>query len=137
AREVKLDPKSGLAQILVAAQDVANNALIYSNWSALARSPDVLTWRAEEIDLLAFLLFASPQKDESLALLRSAVSQRPGDFALNFSLGWYLEEATPHPNDAGDAVRYLTAAAALRPDSAQAAFQLGIALSRRGDYEQA
>jgi tetratricopeptide (TPR) repeat protein len=68
-------------------------------------------------------------------LLRAGVERHPGDFWLNHELGGLLE-VQPPPR-AEEAVRYLTAALALRPDSPGAHLNLGNTLKKTGDVEGA
>jgi serine/threonine protein kinase/tetratricopeptide (TPR) repeat protein len=68
-------------------------------------------------------------------LLRAGLDRRPGDFWLNHDLGLLLHNQ--QPPRAEEAVRYLTAALALRPDSPGVHFNLGLALLDKGDVEGA
>jgi tetratricopeptide (TPR) repeat protein len=68
--------------------------------------------------------------ERALALLRRAGVRRAGDFWINTDLGLALLELRP-PDHAG-AVRYLTAAVAVRPDSPGARLNLGNALAKQG-----
>jgi tetratricopeptide (TPR) repeat protein len=68
-------------------------------------------------------------------LLRAGLERHRGDFWLNHSLGILLKhEPLPRPEEA---VVYLTAALALRPDSPGAHLNLGNALKDQGDVEGA
>jgi serine/threonine-protein kinase len=67
-------------------------------------------------------------------LLRRAHAQYPADFWINHDLGTALQEVTP-PEDV-EAVRFLTAAVALRPQSPGAHFNLGLALHRNGQLDE-
>jgi serine/threonine-protein kinase len=64
--------------------------------------------------------------DRALRLYRQALLRHPGDFWLNHELGVLLRVQSPP--DLPGAVRYLTAAAAVRPNSCGAHFSLGKAL---------
>ena len=68
-------------------------------------------------------------------LLRRAQQQHPADFWVNNDLGRVLWDVTPP--ELTDAVRFLTAAAALRPESAGAHLNLGVALSKNGQLDAA
>jgi tetratricopeptide (TPR) repeat protein len=68
-------------------------------------------------------------------LLRAGLEQRPGDFWLNHELGMLFKKQ--QPPRAEEAVRYLTAALALRPDSPGVHLNLGNALKAKGDREGA
>jgi serine/threonine-protein kinase len=69
------------------------------------------------------------------ALLRRARQLHPEDFWVNHNLATALAEGQPPNLD--EAVRFYTAAAALRPQSAVARMNLGIALSRKGRLDEA
>jgi serine/threonine-protein kinase len=73
----------------------------------------------------------------ALQLLRRAQQQYPADFWINQNLGVGLsrENATPHEKD--EAVRFLTAAVALRPESPGALLCLGNALMAKGQMDEA
>jgi serine/threonine-protein kinase len=61
-----------------------------------------------------------------VALLRRAQETFPGDFWINHNLGQALHNGRPPRRE--EAIRFLTAAVALRPQSAGARFNLGLAL---------
>jgi tetratricopeptide (TPR) repeat protein len=71
----------------------------------------------------------------SFPLLESIRRESPADFWLNHDLGTAYKDAKP-PN-LPEAIRCLTAAVALRPDSPGAHLHLGIAYSEKGDLEAA
>jgi tetratricopeptide (TPR) repeat protein len=73
--------------------------------------------------------------DEATALLRRAQEQFPGDFWINHSLASYLSRM--RPPRWGEAIRFYTAAVALRPDSPGARLNLGVALWRKGRLAEA
>src|SRR5262249_17524757 len=68
-------------------------------------------------------------------LLRAGLERQPGDFWMNLELGFVLGH--PKLGGGGGALRYLTAAVALRPDSPNAHLFLGMALQDKGDVEGA
>jgi serine/threonine protein kinase/Flp pilus assembly protein TadD len=68
-------------------------------------------------------------------LLRAGLERHPGDFWLNHYLGGLLKNEQPRRPE--EAVRYLTAALAVRPDSSGAHLNLGNALKKCGDMEGA
>jgi tetratricopeptide (TPR) repeat protein len=68
-------------------------------------------------------------------LLRSGLERYPGDFWLNHDLGMVLKNQTPPRPE--EAVRYLTAALALRYDSPGVYNSLGRALTATHDWEAA
>jgi serine/threonine protein kinase/Tfp pilus assembly protein PilF len=71
----------------------------------------------------------------ALDLLRRAHAAFPGDFWINHNLGMALH--TMHPPQLDDALRYLTAAVALRPDSAGARNNLALVLFKKGRCDEA
>jgi tetratricopeptide (TPR) repeat protein len=68
-------------------------------------------------------------------LLRAGLERNPGDFWLNHELGRLLQDQ--QPPRAEEAVRYLTAALALRPNSPGVRLNLGLALHYKGDVKGA
>jgi tetratricopeptide (TPR) repeat protein/tRNA A-37 threonylcarbamoyl transferase component Bud32 len=98
----------------------------------LARGADVTRLPAGALTRLARRLRGAQAGPAADALLRRAQAAHPGDFWVNQDLGLALlnERST-------DAVRYLTAAVALRPDSPGAHLNLGYALERRGEPTEA
>jgi hypothetical protein len=67
-------------------------------------------------------------------LLRRAQQNHPADFRVNDELGTLLEEVPP---DFGEAVRFLTAAVALRTESPGDHLNLGEAQKRKGQVDEA
>jgi tetratricopeptide (TPR) repeat protein len=79
-------------------------------------------------------LSAAGAPAEAVALLKAAQRRRPGDFWINLELaGLYSRQ----PAGAEDAVRFATAALALRPDSPEARLSLGAVLLARGKADEA
>ncbi len=72
---------------------------------------------------------------QALALIRQAQRNYPGDFWVNYELGYQLREVGPAHGD--EAIRFFTAALALRPGSATVHNSLGVALGDRGRFEEA
>jgi eukaryotic-like serine/threonine-protein kinase len=70
-----------------------------------------------------------------VTLLRPVQRRRPDDFWVNWDLANYLRWSSPPRLD--EALRYYTAAVALRPKSGVARFNLALALSDKGDFEAA
>jgi tetratricopeptide (TPR) repeat protein len=112
----------------------------------LADSTDVRKVPAHRLARLADRL----RRPEAIKLLRRAQVQYPADFWVNHNLGMALVNADrlgpgsfiarpigpPHPGD-GDAVRFLTAAVALRPDSPGCRVNLALAQSCKGQLDEA
>jgi tetratricopeptide (TPR) repeat protein len=101
----------------------------------LASEVDVGTQPAEELFLLSMALSQRGARESGLALLRRAQQAFPGDFWMNHNLGWALYKSQP-PQLEG-AIRYLTAALALRPESPPVYLNLGSALWKNGQREEA
>jgi serine/threonine-protein kinase len=80
-------------------------------------------------------LSAEGCRAEAVRLLRLARWRRPADFWVNQELGYAL--LTSSPPEWAEAARFLSVAAALRPDSPGALFNLGNALLGKGDLEEA
>jgi serine/threonine-protein kinase len=104
------------------------------------QSPWTLTRLAERLEEVEQAGAGSPHATgpPGLQLLRRAQQQYPADFWINHNLGMGLvnrENATPHEKD--EAVRFLTAAVALRPQSPGVRLNLGLALQRKGQLDQA
>jgi serine/threonine-protein kinase len=107
---------------------------------ALAKSVDV---EKVPIRALTRLLAASGRPGggyplrpaQAVELLRRAQRRYPADFWVNEHLGQTLRELTPPQWD--EAVRFHTAAVALRPDSPGALVNLGAALHGNGKLDEA
>ncbi len=85
--------------------------------------------------VVAKALIALGMHDEAIGVLSAARVRRPGDFWLNQDLGMaLLEESPSRPEEAS---RFLTAAAALRPESPGVHLNLGSALSGSGRKSEA
>jgi serine/threonine-protein kinase len=82
---------------------------------------------------LSGILFGGPLSKEALALLRDAQQRHPGDFWINFQLGYSLQyDELPQ-----EAVIYSQVAVAIRPGSAQAYTLLGRGLFATGNVTRA
>jgi tetratricopeptide (TPR) repeat protein/tRNA A-37 threonylcarbamoyl transferase component Bud32 len=91
-------------------------------------SPRVLTRLAERLGDVG-------AEASAVALLRRAHRQHPADFWINQLLGMALEERKPP--ELGEAVRYYTAAVAVRSESSGAHLNLGNALKAKGRLGEA
>jgi tetratricopeptide (TPR) repeat protein len=87
------------------------------------------------IILLADQLRFAGEKAKALEVLRQAQRQHPGDFWLCFELAGHSFRRGSTGYE--DAVRYLTAALALRPQSAVACYSLGLALAKQNKLDEA
>jgi serine/threonine protein kinase/Flp pilus assembly protein TadD len=72
---------------------------------------------------------------DAIPLLRRGLERHPGDFWLNYRLANYLGPGSGL--DWKEALRYMTAAAALRPDTALVQSTLGLFLASNGQRDEA
>ena len=96
-----------------------------------AASADAAHLPARSLTRLARQLAPAPKE----ALLRRAHRRYPADFWVNHDLGVAPGDVTPPERD--EAVRFLTAAAALRPDSPGCLINLGQALKAKAQLDEA
>jgi serine/threonine protein kinase/Flp pilus assembly protein TadD len=103
---------------------------------SLSRSSDVLSQPSSTLILLATALNKHGEKPSAIDLMRQAQRRYPDDFWINLRLGnlLFVDSAETRYDDA---IRYLTVAVALRPDSAGAMMQLGLVLSKNGQSAEA
>jgi serine/threonine-protein kinase len=92
----------------------------------LAKAVNVAELPPSSVVFLAYALRRAKEPEQALALLREGRQRAPADFWLNLELGYALD--TAEPPQTAEAVRYYTAAQALRPDSAVVLHDLGLAL---------
>ncbi len=97
----------------------------------LAKSAKVAEVPARALTRLARQL-GQPQAAE---LLRRTQQHYPADFWVNHNLGEVLQKVMPPERE--EAVRFLTAAVALRPESPGALLNLGLALYHKGQLDEA
>jgi serine/threonine-protein kinase len=143
ARNTTDDERQQLEAVLRAAEPAPNPFL--ARWlaarrdgaalAALARDTAALDLPATAIDLLAKDLLVTGELEAVAHLLRGGQERYPNDFWLNEHLGMVLTEL--RPSDDEGAVRFLTAALALRSDSPGALLNLGRALGMKKDSEGA
>jgi serine/threonine protein kinase/Flp pilus assembly protein TadD len=113
----------------------AQHALQTSDWKALEQVVEEATtaWQPPSV-LLRLALKASPGSPIRLKLLRRICRAYPGDFwsydALACNLHYFHSQSE-------EAIRYYTAALALRPHNPAECVNLGNALSRTGDLDGA
>jgi serine/threonine-protein kinase len=98
---------------------------------ALAKSARVANLSALALTRLA----SSLRPPQAAGLLRRAQQHYPADFWVNHYLGIALMQATPPERD--EAIRFLTAATALRPESPGAHTNLGVALDKNRQFDEA
>src|SRR5262249_54100781 len=90
-----------------------------------------LTWSSDNKDIAA----AKKNLEAAAALLRQGQRHHPSDFWINQYLASVIVRLEPPQLD--DAIRFYTAAVALRPGSPGAHVNLGLALKDKGDVEGA
>jgi Flp pilus assembly protein TadD len=71
----------------------------------------------------------------AVQVLQQGQGEYPGDFWLNFDLAWFLHKSRPPRLE--EAVRFYTAALALRPRTASVHNDLGVALQEKGQWDEA
>jgi tetratricopeptide (TPR) repeat protein len=94
----------------------------------LAGTPEAERLPAASVVRLSQDLSRLGAREAAVRLLREARRRDPGDFWLNVELAWRLERTEPR-----EAVRFWTAAVALRPQSAGTHLNLGTALRDQKD----
>jgi Flp pilus assembly protein TadD len=102
---------------------------------ALAREADVAAQPPQALSVLEQGLRQRGATESAVALLRRAQQAFPGDFWINHDLGVALLDC--RPPRAEEAVRFLTAALALRPDSPKVYLNLSVGLWRTGRLDEA
>jgi serine/threonine protein kinase/Tfp pilus assembly protein PilF len=96
---------------------------------------DTADWSPTDISLLGLQLRLLDEVSESVELLRKAQRRDPGDFYLNHELAHSLMALTPPRTE--EALRFYTAALAIRPHSPGAYLNLGLAHYRLGALDEA
>ncbi len=99
---------------------------------ALAKEADPRQWPVQTLTLLATSLLDADEPATAADLLERAQKRYPGDVWINHTLGRCLEVVQPPRLD--DAIRFYTAARALRPETAH---YLAHALNQRGRVDEA
>jgi tetratricopeptide (TPR) repeat protein len=99
-----------------------------------AATRDVLDQPPSLLVRLARGLSVNGAAAEAATLLKAAQRLHPGDFWINYELGQLL---TLQAASSEEAVRYATAALALRPDSPAVQLSLAAALTARGKLDEA
>src|SRR5262249_17852052 len=101
----------------------------------LADSPELSEQPAVTLSLLGLALLNGGQPEAAEKALRQGRQAHPGDFWLNQDLGMCLLKLKPAKHE--EAVRFLTAAVALRSRSPGAHVNLGLALYGQGRHKEA
>src|SRR5262249_22883329 len=100
----------------------------------LAREPEAAGQPPAVVVLLGEALVRAGLAEEAIKLLRRGQQRYPADFWLNHHLGLLL---SGHKGSHAEAVGYYRAALALRPDSPAVYLNLGSALVRQGEVDEA
>jgi serine/threonine protein kinase/Flp pilus assembly protein TadD len=101
----------------------------------LAAEVDPVTQPPEALFVLDLALRQRGAQASALALLRRTQQAFPADFWVNHELGMALQEG--QPPQYLEAIRFLTVAAALRPDSPGPRLNLGLVLWKKGRLDEA
>jgi serine/threonine protein kinase/Flp pilus assembly protein TadD len=97
----------------------------------LAAAAPAGEWPAATVVVLARLSQGTPAGERVVGLLRQARQRHPADFWINQELASLLRRLRPPRTE--EAIRYLTAAVALRPHNPGMHVNLGILLRDQGD----
>jgi serine/threonine-protein kinase len=100
----------------------------------LAEEVDVARQPPWTLMLVGMALRSRGPSRQGVALMRRAQGQYPGDFWVNWELGWQLDQ---DPDKTDDPVRFFRAAVALRPDSPLVRLTLANSLAQRGEVDKA
>jgi eukaryotic-like serine/threonine-protein kinase len=101
----------------------------------LAASAPISSLPAETVDRLGDALMGAGVIEEAAAFLKKGQRLHPQDYWINGNLGLCLMQLNSPQRD--DAIRYLTAAVALRPEAALSHSNLGNALRAQGNLDEA
>ncbi len=129
------EPDGGWTRAFREAREQPDPARRRAALERLAAADDVGKLPARTLSRLATRLKNMGALESAVTLLRRAQQRYPDDFSVNHQLGMTLQRLTPP--DRAAAVRFLTAAVALRPDSPGARINLGTALTDEGQVEEA
>jgi serine/threonine protein kinase len=98
----------------------------------LATSSEVASLPAPTVVLLGEALAESGAFEQAIAILRQGQRRYPGDYWISRQLAWHLG-----PDQTDEAIRFLTAALAVRPSSVRARLNLGGMLLHKGAVDEA
>lgn len=127
---VALDPDSWRIQFRVAVENMERDDLL-----RLAMDGNAIEQPTPAIVSLGLALVEIDEQAECVRLLRSAQRKHPNDFWINYTLGVQLHRASPpHYRDA---IRFYTAALAIRPQAIGAGLNLGDAYEVAGQLDDA
>jgi tetratricopeptide (TPR) repeat protein len=129
------EPDDKWARQFRAALALQGRAKLRAALKQLARTAEVKRLSPRALTRLALPLEAVGEGARAVALLRRAHRHHPADFWINHHLGWALLHGKPR--ELAEAVRYYTAAVALRPHSPGAHLNLGHVLETKGRLDEA
>jgi serine/threonine-protein kinase len=132
---VAAEPQDGWTRRLRAARKEPDVAKRQAALEQMAAQADVAKVPAHSLTRLASQLKAVKATAPVVRLLGQARQHYPADFWVNHNLGMAL--ATARPPEREEAVRFLTSAVALRPESPGATLSLGLVLYDKGQAEEA
>ncbi|MDA1016239.1 MAG: protein kinase, partial [Planctomycetota bacterium] len=127
---IALDPDSWRIQSRLAIEHMEREDLL-----ELADDKTALTQPTPAIVSLALALVEIDEPAECVRLLRSAQRRYPNDFWINYTLGVQLHRS--NPPQYRDAIRFYTAALAIRPQAIGAGLNLGDAYEVAGELDDA
>jgi serine/threonine-protein kinase len=130
-----VEPAEGWMRRLRAAREEKDEAKRSTALEKLAAADDVSTLPARALTRLAVQLDKVKAHASAARMLRRAQQRYPADVWVNEHLGSALLQVTPPEWE--EAVRFLTAAVSLRPDSPGAHNNLGMALHGKGRVDEA
>jgi serine/threonine-protein kinase len=131
-----IEPAEGWIKEFRNAQAVQDPAKRRASLEKLAGEADVTKLPAQVLMRLSNRLGEVQAHDSAILLLRRAVKAYPADVWINHNLG-FVALTFPGQRKAEEALRYLSAAVALRPDSAPMRVNQGNALLYLGRYDDA
>jgi serine/threonine-protein kinase len=129
------DPADGWTRRFRAVRDQKDPARRKKALEKLASEAKVETLPVRALTRLASQLERVGAKASAARLLRQAQRNHPADFWVNHNLGLVLRKVRPPERD--EAIRFLTTAVALRPQSPGAHCNLGVALKEMGRTDEA
>jgi tetratricopeptide (TPR) repeat protein len=100
----------------------------------LATAEDISGLQVPTAIELSYALQSAGAEKQAEALLRRLQGQHPDDFWVNHWLAYYLDLQSPRSEEA---LRFYTAAVALRPQSPGARLNLDVVLGHRGKWGEA
>ncbi|MGH7134424.1 MAG: hypothetical protein ACREHD_01710, partial [Pirellulales bacterium] len=117
-------------------RDRFRKAVLNDNRQALvelAASAPLSSLRVETVDRLGDALLGMGAIDDAAAFLKKGQRLYPQDYWINTNLGLCLLRARPPQPE--HAIRYFTAAVALRPEAALSHANLAVALAKHGELD--